>query len=45
MRVHGGKVEEDICELEAEVVLGMGVGSVVAKGRVPGEICTDLLHK
>lgn len=45
MRVHGGEIEEDIRELEAKVVLGVGVGGVVAKGRVPGEICADLLHK
>lgn len=45
MRVHGGKVEEDVCKLESKVVFGMGVGGVVAKGRVPGEICADLLHR
>jgi len=45
LRVHGGKVEEDVCELEAEVVFGVSVGGMVAKGRVPGEICADLLHR
>ena len=45
MRVHGGKVKENVCELEAKVVLGVGVGGVVAKGRIPSEVCADLLHR
>jgi len=44
LRVHGGKVEEDVCELEAKVVLGVGMCGVVTKGRVPSEICANLLH-
>jgi hypothetical protein len=43
--VHGREVEEDVCELEAKVVFGVGVRGVVAKGRVPGEICANLLHQ
>jgi hypothetical protein len=45
LRIHGGKVEKDVCELEAKIVLGVGVRGVVAKGRIPGEICADLLHR
>jgi hypothetical protein len=25
LRIHRGEIEEDVCELEADVVLGMGV--------------------
>jgi hypothetical protein len=45
LRIHRGEVEQDVRELESYVVLGMGVCCVVAEGRIPGEICSYLLHR
>ena len=42
LRVHGCKVEEDVGELEADVVLRNRTSVVVAQGWVPGEVASYL---
>ena len=42
LRIHGSQIEEDVGKLEADVVLGYGPLGVVAKGRIPDEVQTDI---